>query len=243
MKSKILFSILSITILLSSCKTPNIAVSDDLKFETSIYDVTGRHGWKFNKVIGYGDYKTSKIKQGWIKTYDIGFVARFQGAEQKLGFIQNTPDQMQAEVLAVSHFKNNEIALLDGFLSYNLEYDNSYAGTIVMSHNPEHIWDFVIYDPEGSFPDYTDCGIAKDQFGNEITIHGIKKLEGYHSWPQYENFGFEFRYNEEPIAAVSTMNKGRVWIKNDLHPDLKLVVSSLSTSLLVRESLIEHTSN
>lgn len=233
------FSILAAFTLLTSCKTPNIAVSEDLKSNTTIMDAKGRHGWQYNQVIRFGDYSTSKIKRGWTKSYNIEFVARFQGAEQKLSFLQRTPDALEAEVLAVGKFKSNEIDLLRGFLAYSFEYENYYAGSIIMAHNKNHIWDFVIHNPEGSSPKYAECGIAKDQFGNEITIRGVKKIEGQRNWAQFENYGFEFSYNGQPIGAVSTLNKGRVWLKNDIHPDLKLVVSSLATSLLVRHSLEE----
>jgi hypothetical protein len=39
------------------------------------------------------------------------------------------------------------------------------------------------------------------------------------------------------MGAVSVMNRGRVWVKNDLHPDLKLVVASLATSMLLRHNM------
>ena len=54
-----------------------------------------------------------------------------------------------------------------------------------------------------------------------------------------DNFGFEFLHNGHSIGAVSVMNSGKVWIRNDIPSELKLVVSSISTSLLVRHSMQE----
>jgi hypothetical protein len=51
--------------------------------------------------------------------------------------------------------------------------------------------------------------------------------------------GYEFVYKDQAIGAVETINNGKVWFKNDLQDDLKLVLASLSSSLLLRTSLEE----
>lgn len=225
-------------VLYSACHTPNIAVSNDLKTNSSVLDAKGRGGFQFNQVIKFGDYATSKVKRGWTKgsTININFVARFQKAEQKLSFTQNTPDNKSAEVLAISEFKNNEIDLMKDFLSYSFEYQNTFAGVIIPSENPDNTWDFIVHNPNASLPNNADCGIIKGKSGNNILIKGIKKIEGS-KWTNSDNLGFEFIQDGKSIGAVSTMNYGKVWIKNDISADLKLVVSSVATSLLVRHNI------
>lgn len=234
MKKTIFF--LFAVVFYTACHTPNIAVSNDLQTNSSVLEAKGRQGLQFNQVIKFGDYTTSKVKRGWTKSREINFVARFQKAEQKLSFTQNTPDSKSAEVLAISQFKNTEIDLLKGFLSYSLEYKNSFAGVIIPNENPDNTWDFIVHNPDASLPKDADCGIIRNQSGNSILIKGIKKIEGS-KWAGLDNLGFEFMQNGKSIGAVSTMNNGRVWIKNDLSADLKLVISSVATSLLVRHDI------
>jgi len=235
-------AICTIIYILSSCTTPNIIVSDNLKTNTTVMDAKGRQGLQFNQVITFGDYSTSKVKRGWTAGYDVSFVTRFKGAKEKLNFIQFTPEK-RAYVLAVGKFKSTELELLNGFLSYAFQYENYFAGSIIPSETPNDIWEFIIHNPEGGTSGDFECGLAKDKNGNEIRIRGVRKIEKQTNWVKLDNFGFEFIYKDQAIGAVSTINNGRVWIKNDINDDLKLVLSSMSSSLLVRHSMQESVSD
>lgn len=234
---KIQSLLFSLFLCLSSCTTPQLLVSNDLKTNAIVMDAKGRQGWQFNQVIHYGDYTTSKVKRGWTRSSDIKFVVRFQKAQNKLSFTQMTPDSQQAEVLAVGKFQNNELELLNGFMSISLKYENTFAGTILPNDKNIAVWDFIIHNPDASMPKDIDLGLARNDAGDEILIRGVKKLEGQGKWAQFDNLGFEFIHNGQAIGAVSTMNNGQVWMKNDISPQLKLVISSISTSLLLRHSL------
>ena len=238
--NKIVFIIIML-ISISACNTPSIIVSENLKSNTTVMDAKGRQGWQFNQVITYGEYTTSKIKKGWTSGYDYEFIARFRSAEQKLKFNQFS-SLNKAEVFAVGKFKTTELDLLDGFLSYPFEYENYFAGTVILTNNNK-VWDFIIHDPEGGTVGSFDCGIAKNQNQDEIIIRGVRKVEGQLNWIKLDNFGFEFIMNGQSIGAVSTINNGRVWMKNNIDEDIKLVISSISTSLLVREELQETSFN
>jgi len=79
--------------------------------------------------------------------------------------------------------------------------------------------------------------MIKDYSDNIIMIYRVKKLKGQSNWVLLDNFGFEFIMNGWTVCAVSTINNGRVWLKDDIEEDLKLVLASISTALLVRQSL------
>lgn len=243
MRQKI-FAITAISLLFfASCKTPSLSFTGNLKDNTTVLDAKGRQGWQFNQVVTFGDYKTSKISRGWTKGGTWDFVVKFQKAEQKLSFTQNTPFGKTAEVLAIGRFKNTELPLFKDFLSYSFKYENTFAGTVIPNSDEKNNWDFVIHNPESGLPKDADCGIIKDNLGNEIIIRGVKKVEGQANWIQLDNFGFEFIQNGKSIGAVSTINNGRVWLKNDIDENLKLVLASVSTSILVRQSLQESVNN
>jgi len=232
-----------VLVFISSCKTPGLIFSGNLKDNTKVMEVKGRQGWQFNQKITFGDYFTSKIKRGWTKGGTWNFVVKFQNAEQKLSFTQNTPFGKSAEVLAIGKFKNTELPLFKDFLSYSFKYENTFAGTVIPNDNESNNWDFVIHNPESGLPKDADCGIIRDSNGNEIIIRGVKKVEGQANWVTLDNYGFEFIQNGQSIGAVSTINNGRVWIKNDLDENTKLILASVSTSLLVRHSMQESVNN
>jgi hypothetical protein len=72
-----------------------------------------------------------------------------------------------------------------------------------------------------------------------IEVNGIKKLENGKPSLAYKFWGYEFIYNGQPVGAVEIVNNGNVWVKNNLPEDLKLVLASISSSLLLRTSLEE----
>lgn len=226
-------------ILMVGCKSPNLLVSPELKLNTSVYDVKGRQGWQFNQVITYGDYSSSKIQRGWTSKLEIPFVVKFKNAHEKLSFTQFTADKEQADVFAIGKFENSELPLLKGFLNYSLEYKNTFAGTIVPIDVSGIYWDFMIYTMESRLSDNKICGSAKDSKGNEIVIKGVNQVEGQANWMQMEFIGFEFFLNGQSIAAVSCLNDGRVWMKDDISAEIKLAVSSISTALLVKHNLTD----
>ncbi len=234
---KIQSLLFSFILCLSACTTPQLLLSNDLKTNTNVMTAKGRQGWQFNQVIRYGDYISSKVKRGWTRSSDIKFVLRFQKAENRLSFMQMTPDNKRAEVLAVGKFKNTEYELLKGFMSISLKYENTFVGTILPNDKDIAAWDFIIYNPDASMPQDIDLGLARDEQGDVIYIRGVKKLEGQGKWAQIDNYGFEFIHNGQSVGAVSILNNGQVCMKNDISPQLKLVISSISTSLLLRHSL------
>jgi hypothetical protein len=236
MKKLIVIS-LFLSIIFFSCKTPNIVVSNDLKENTLILDAKGRQGWQFNQVIKFGEYYTSKVKRGWTKSSELRFVATFQKAEQKLSFIQFTPNNMQADVLAISKFNNTEIELLRNFLSCSIDYANVFSGVIIPLSTENAEWEFVIHTPQSVYPYEEICGMAKNKKGNELIIKGIRKIEGQARWLEMDNVGFEYILDNNVIGAVSVLNNGKVWIKDSISSELKLVVASLSSALMVRHNM------
>jgi hypothetical protein len=237
MKNSVFITML---VLLVGCKAPNIIVSPELKSNTSVFDVKGRQGWQFNQVITYGDYSSSKIKRGWTSKLEIPFVVKFSNAHEKLSFTQFTADKQQADVYAVGRLEQADLPLLNGFLNYSINYRNTFVGTIIPIDVSGDYWDFLIYNMESGISNDVICGSAKDTKGNEIIIKGVSRIEGQGSLMQAEFVGFEFFMNGQSVGAVSCFNNGKVWMKDDLNPDIKLVISSISTSLLVKHNLTDN---
>lgn len=248
MKKSILFASLIFAIALSSCKTPNILLTENLQKAAVPMEVKGRQGFRIHQVLTYGGFKTGKVKRGWVTAGNIQFVLNFQKAKEKFQFKQYTTDTAaSAMVYAVGKFESSSFdffrARSNWKFDIGLNYQNTFAGTIIPDQSKDNSWEFILYNPESSFTDKGDCGFAKDKLGNEIKIVPVKQLEGQRNWINYTNFGFEFQYKNTAIAAVSVLNNGRVWIDPSIPSTLQMVVSSMSSAILLRSNLEQAAKN
>lgn len=233
-----LYFLFALIVFISSCKTPDLVLSDNLQQNTTVLEVTGRQGWQYNQVLKFGEFKTSKIKRGWNLGYNFPFVVSFKEAKEKLNFTQQIPSGKEAQVLCVGKFKNTEVSLIDDFFAITLKHEDYFAGTV----KKENLnWDFIIYEPDGnSLKDITSGYIRNQNNKDEtIKIKAIKKVKGQANWVGIDVNGYEFIKNGKSIGAVSLLNNGRVWINNKTTDDTKLVLSSIMSSLMVRHSLSE----
>jgi len=243
-KKAFLFLLIDV-IFLVGCSVPQIKLPSALATDTSMYTVKGRFGFSWNKVITFGEYKTSKFNKGWTTTEsNSSDVLEMKSAKQKFNFIQYIPDGAQAEVVCAGQFEESDINVLNDFFSIGLSYKNYFYGSVLLDKGM-NIWNFVVNNPDNISPKNLDMGEAKNDKGEVIKIKGILQVEGQNIPKIFQGsvYGYEFLYNDETIGAVSTINAGAVWIKNGISDDLKLVLAGMSTSLLVRDDLEEQSSN
>jgi hypothetical protein len=224
-----------------SCRTAELAVHSDLKNETDTYLVKGRQGSQIGQVLSFGDFKTSKVKRGWISGYSIPFTVKFNGAKEKLSFQQFGVDGDVAEVALISRFKETEYAPLKDYFSVSLQYKNYFAGS-VKPVNSDESWDFIVHNVDGSSRSLNKnrtIGFVRSR-NMQIDIAGIRELEGSSSFlTQNDVYGYEFHLNGKVIGAVSTINNGKVWFKNGLSDDIRLVLASVSSGLMLRNNVEE----
>lgn len=231
MKPLTIIALLALTSLLA-CRTPEVAIDPSLSAEAM--SVKGRNGWQIGQVIRYGDYTTDKVRRGWTKGYDVPFIIRFQGAKEKLSFTQFGPSNIQAEVACVSKFKSTEIQLVRDFFGIPLDYQNFFAGNISIGEGRTN-WDFLLHNPNGDFlREKTSAGFAQNG-AKRIEIQAIRGLEGQPEWmKQLTVYGHEFRLDGKVVGAVSTVNKGKVWIDTNLDAEMRTVIAAVATGLLLR---------
>ena len=231
MKSRTIIALLALTSLFA-CRTPEIAIDPTLTADAM--SVTGRNGLQIGQVIRYGEYTTDKVRRGWTKGYDIPFIVRFQGAKEKLSFTQFGPEGAQAEVSFVSKFKSTEIELVRDFFGIPLDYQNFFAGNISLGEGRAN-WDFILHNPNGDFlREKASAGFIQNGT-KRIDVQAIRGLEGQPDWlKQLTVYGHEFRQDGKVVGAVSTMNKGKVWIDNQLDAETRTIIAAVATGLLLR---------
>lgn len=237
-KRKHFLQFTALLLLIISCKTPGLVLSENLNQNTSVYEVKGRQGWQFNQTIKYGDYTTSKVKRGWNLGYHFPFAITFKGAKEKLRYTQKTPSGNSAEVFCIGKFRSTEIPLLGDFFAITLKYEDYFAGSV---KNENINWDFIVYEPDGnSLKDITSGHIINQKNKEEkIIIKAIKKIKGQANWMNIDVNGYEFFQNGKAIGATSLLNNRRVWMSNQITDETKLVLSSVMTGLMVRHSQSE----
>jgi hypothetical protein len=224
---------------ITSARSQGIVVSEELKSNSTVLDAKGRQGWQFNQVITFGGFHTSKIKRSWPAGIDISFIERFRAAKEKLSFTQYSPDSLICTIVAVSRFLSDETDFLNGFMGYSFVFQNSFAGCIIPQNDTENSWEFLVTDPDVVMDKNAGCGMARDKNGRQISIHGVTKMEGQPKWVPGQVWGFEFFMDGKSIAAVSIAGNGKVYLKNDLSPEMRLVISAISSSLMVRHNLMD----
>jgi hypothetical protein len=222
--------------ILAGCKTPQIYVSPELRSSSEALAVKGRQGFQIGRSLSFGEYSTSKVRQGWVKGYDIPFFVRFQGMKEKLSFQQFDPKGQVAEVLAAGMFRNTELPLVHDYFNLLIKEKSHFAGTVVLNEGQD-VWEFLLYNPDGESFKSDDAGFIRNQLVS-IEVTGINILEeGKNLSSKF--FGYEFMLEGQSVGAVETINGGKVWLKEELPADLKLVLASLSSAILLRSNLEE----
>jgi hypothetical protein len=232
MKPNLLIALLT-TLGFVACKPAEITLSPELN--ATAMAVKGRNGFQIGQVIRFGNYTTGKVRRGWTHGYDLPFLIRFQQAKEKLSFTQYGPDGRSAQVACVSKFKSTELSVIQDFFGIPLDYQNFFAGNIALGVTN---WDFVIHNPNGDFlREKTSAGFAQSA-SRRIEIQAIRGLNGQPEWmKELTVVGHEFRYEGKVVGAVSTMNRGKVWIDETLDPDTRVVIAALATGLLLRRDV------
>jgi hypothetical protein len=229
MKTTSFFAII-FTLGFISCKPAEVVLSPDLKAEAMV--VKGRNGFQIGQTIKYGNYTTGKVRRGWTQGYDLPFTLRFQKAKEKLSYTQYDPEGRSAQVVCVSKFSNMELPLLGDFFGIPLDYQNFFAGNVTLGHTN---WDFVLYHPNGDFLRERASGGFATSASHRIELKAVRGLKDQPHWmEQFTVYGYEFMYKDKVVGAVSTLNRGRVWIDESLDGEAKLVISSIATGLLLR---------
>ncbi|ACT92788.1 hypothetical protein [Dyadobacter fermentans] len=234
--SKTILFCCALAAILTGCKTAELQVDNDLRNETEAYQVKGRQGSQIGQVLTFGDFKTSKVKRGWTFGYSIPFLVKFNGASEKISFTQSDASGRAADVALVSKFRETELTQLETYFSVSLNYKNYCAGSVKMDDSN---WEFVVHNVDGPQRSNATAGFIRNG-RDRIEVTGIRTLEGAPALlTQNDVYGYEFRLGGKVIGAVATINNGKVWFKNGLNGEMRLLLASVSSGLMLRNSVEE----
>lgn len=225
-------------VLLGACADYNIKIDQDMRAEAQMMPVKGRQGLRINQKVSFGEFYTSRVRRGWTAKYNVPFMLRFQGAQEKLSFSQFDAQGNEAIISAVGKFRSTELPILGGYFGIPLKYKNYFAGNIYLPKT-EQMFDFVVYNPEANFRLLPTSGLLKSP-GFEVEVVGVTQLDDRKVW-NIDNLGFEYKAEGRSVGAVQIFNNGKVWIRNGLPEEQKLVLAALSTALMIRNNELSRT--
>ena len=219
---------------ITACSTPEVAIDPSLQAEAM--PVKGRNGLQIGQVISYGHFETDKVRRGWTRSYDVPFRVRFRGAREKLSFTQYGPGGKEAEVACISKFKSTELNVLGDYFSVPLDLKSYFAGNIITSNAD---WDFIVYNPNGDFlRGEASAGYVRSG-DKRIEISALRRLQD--AKPSFVDklaiYGHEFRIDGKVVGAVSTINRGKVWLDASLDSETRLALAAVATGLLLRRDV------
>ena len=234
MKTFLKSTLLPALLLLAACSTPKMAVDTQLQ-TTPALAVKGRQGWMLNQHLSFGEFTTGKVQRGWLKSYDIPFIVRFSGAKEKLAYTLSNGEGQAAEVFCMGKLRQQDLPLFNDLFELNLGWQDAFSGAIALNDGRQH-YDFLLTGLNQNNWFRPAEGFIRYQEGL-IDIQPVDRLDNGQRALGQQSLGFQFVYHNEVIGAVETLNNGRVWLKDGLAPELRLVLGSVAAALLLRSEL------
>jgi len=222
--------------LLSGCTVPYMQVDPQLSAQAPALPVQGRQGWLINQKLSFGKFSSSPVKRSWTKGYNIPFIVRFSGAKEKLGFSMQNAAGDQAELFCLGKLREYDLPVMNKTFEVNLKTTDVFTCAIAMADQSYEFYsENLNQNPRFNEP----TGQLKGP-GLELSIRAVGSLEGGQSSWSTTALGYELLSDGKVLAAVETLNEGRVWISPELSEHQQLLAASVATALLLRSSLAEH---
>jgi hypothetical protein len=195
--------------------------------------VSGRSGWSFTKSVVYGPFHTDTFNMGSAKVDNDrprrgpvdNDMARYTTASQGFHFTQY---DSAGDFLGVK--------CLDTVNTRTAQYSSLMADEVSIDRYEMQV---SKNDGEKVFLTFTKGKPLAVFFGKDT----VTVTDAYKSDLKEKTVfqGILFTKSGDTVAAVSLMDEGLVWIKNDLDNGCKLLIAAISTAMLVQPNL-ENTS-
>jgi hypothetical protein len=229
------FSMLA-PLVLTACTVPHMQVDEQLHSQADAMPVHGRQGWLVNQQLDFGSYTTSPVKRSWTFGYNIPFIVRFSGAKEKLGFNMQDDAGQQAELFCLGKLREIDLPVFNRSFEANLKTTDVFTCAVALG---DQSFEFYSENLNQNPRFKTTTGQIMGP-GMNLVIQSVSQLEGGQSSWSTTALGYELVDDGKVLAAVETLNDGRVWISPQLSSQQQLVTAGIAAALLLRSSLAEH---
>lgn len=261
-----LFLIVLFIALLGACTTPKMALDSNKWNNTEALGVAGRNNIFSKETMQFGNFKTTAVKRSWLKgsssksaigtgstinnTYDNIISIEYINKKQTLKFNLADDAGNSSEVFCVTKFNaedlqigNNPNSVLNIATEIFLNTDkssNTYYAQLFLP-NYKKPWELLLDNQLAQAKPKSYTGIVSLDKENYYTLKPVTQLlnkKGEATNMLFGSIGFEIiNKNNQPVAAVSTINKGVVYFNNSMNAQEKFLLANICTAILLRQNI------
>lgn len=229
------------------------------------YMVKGRTGIMINQKLLFGEYYTTVVDRSWTKgssnlsglSMGVPTDEQFQRIitsekirkSQTLFFNLADSSGNEARAYCISQFKskdftigNNPVSVVNIFGDI-LGIGDSYSSTfyvMIYDATQSYRWELLLNNAEVQSSPKEYVGYLAQGRNNYYSIHPLSKVvnkKGKAGTMPFGSAGFEIRNSAgEPVAAVSLIDRGVVYLKA-LNPQERILLATACSALLLQEQI------
>lgn len=243
---------------------PKISLTADTWKQQEEWEVRGRQGFKFKERLSFGQFTTWKVDRSWTKesSWTLGTSRRTlnvpQGTnviaydhisrKQTLRFAAVSPSGETADVYAATKVQYNELRVGEGngLNSFSIDLgnllnkssNNLYYVQIYLDGSAQP-WQLVLDNGMSQLKPNKYIGYLFGPAGSYYQLKPITKVQGKNGKTQKiiaGSVGFEILDQDGvEIAAVSTIDNGKVYFSNAIRPQERFLIENLCAAILLQE--------
>lgn len=263
---RVIICMLTLGLSVAAFSQPKVSLTAEIWKNQEVWDVRGRNGFKFKERLSFGQFTTYKVDRSWTKesSWSIGAGRRTlqvpQGTNiisydhinrrQTLRFAAISPSGETADVYAATHVQSRELRVGEGnnLASFSIDLgillnknsNNLYYVQIYLDGDSQP-WQLVLDNEQSQIKPGKYIGYLIGPKGNYYQLKPITHIEGKNGKSQkilLGSVGFEISDEDgTEIAAVSTLDNGKVYFSYGLRPQERFLMENLCAAILLQEQI------
>lgn len=217
------------------CRTARFAVPAHLKADAPEMTVEGLQRLSFKESISFGPYRVTDVDRSWTKTESWGgdWVNKSK-ASQTYEFALKDQSGPVCEAQCATGVQKREMQS-DDFLWGLLDYEATHVNVacVFRTMPAKKRWRMFMSQSDGDALN----GVITDG-KNKIQVRGSNKLQGS-PIPLSDPTGYVFQKDSRVLGAVEVINKGAVWLHPNVKDDLRTILATASSALLLYRDISE----
>lgn len=235
-----LFYLLLIPLL--SCKM-QLDLPEEFTQNAPFQEARNRQSWPFKRTVIAGDFMATNHRRGFTDTYQFTFIKRYSGAKERFRFIlrdRYSPNDTIAMVFSFARIKQQNLPAIFDIV---IKYENIFTSSVVYfsEDGRKEEWDLVVNEPYIYINPKTDKAVGQiagpglKYYAVESIHHTVTK-SGRRFWMQ-RPAGFGIFKEGKMVAAAYILNKGGLYLSNELDQKEKRLLAAFCFALMLKRDL------
>lgn len=221
-----LLGALACGLVLVACAPATVRLPADLPGDSLAYDVSGHSPRRWQQPLRFGPYRTVGMREGmdfsWTLPLFGGHLAR---ASKPYRYTMVTLGEAPVEV----ECRTRATLLLGRGVSIDITETMEPRMACCVRHDADEPLVFELADKGNRY----DGAIFPARGGRPLfSVRSLHRFEGS-SLASMEPLGYEILRGGEVVAAIETLNAGRVFMNPDTSPRERVMLAAMSAALLM----------